>query len=264
MQDLKITLVQTDLVWENPEQNRRKFDLILDSPETDTDLVILPEMFPTGFTMNAAKVCEPEPGASLEWMKSLAGRLNAVVTGSILINEKGKYYNRLYWVEPDGKYLSYDKRHLFTMAGEDKVMTAGSRRLICELKGWKVMPNICYDLRFPVWNRNRYSPEKGYDYDLLFFVANWPERRRNAYLKLLAARAIENQSFVAWVNRVGSDHNGVEHTGDSCVFDPAGESVASLPAKKEDVLNVTLNRTLLERIRTRLFFAPDWDNFQVF
>ena len=213
MQDLKVTLVQVDLAWENKQANLDYISTLLKDVR-DTDLIILPEMFSTGFSMRSKDLAENMMGNSVRWMRDLASAKNAAVCGSLIIEDDEKFYNRLIWMEPDGTSAHYDKRHLFSLAGEDKHYTGGKHKIFPELKEWKILPLICYDLRFPVWSRQ--SPpftELGANpYHLLVYVANWPERRVYAWEQLLIARAIENQCYVVGVNRIGMDGNDVYHT----------------------------------------------------
>jgi omega-amidase len=220
MDNLKITVFQGYLFWENIDKNLQNITLRLENIREKTDLIILPEMFTTGFTMNAAQFSEPMDGKSMKWMYDIAQKYNAVITGSLIIKDENKYYNRLIWMRPDGTYEYYDKRPLFAMGKEDDTYTAGDKRLIVELNGWKICPMICYDLRFPVWLRNVDA-----EYDLMIFVANWPERRALHWRTLIPARAIENQAYVIAVNRVGHDGNEVYHSGDSTCIDPNGKVI---------------------------------------
>lgn len=260
MKKLDLALIQQDIAWEDRAVNLKRFEEQLRSIETHCNLVVLPEMFNTGFTMNVEKCAEPVEGESVNWMKTQASKIKCVIAGSILTREKGKYYNRFYWVQPDGNVVSYNKRHLFTMANEQLVMTRGQSQKIAELNDWKVSLQVCYDLRFPVWSRNGYSNET-YAYDLIIYVANWPEVRSAAYKALLPARAIENQCYVVWVNRVGKDGNGVYHAGDSMVVGPSGEVLATCKTGEEQVLKVDLSLQSLSDFRKRFLFAPDWDRF---
>jgi omega-amidase len=227
MKDLRLTLLQVKLHWENPVANREMFDKHFTriKPGT-TDLIVLPEMFTTGFSMNARSFFEDMGGHTMKWMANWAGQLDAVITGSIIIKENNCFYNRLIWMTPDGTYDFYDKRHLFRMGQEQMIYTSGKKRLITHVKGWRICPMICYDLRFPVWCRSQN------DYDLLLFVANWPAKRSFAWKQLLIARAIENQCYVAGVNRVGTDIHKVKHSGDSVLINFLGESVSDIPAVK--------------------------------
>ena len=217
MQDLTVTLIQTALVWENIDANLRRFDDLLSGLRDTTDLIVLPEMFTTGFSMNAASLAQDMQGTAVAWLRRTARRFHAVVTGSIIIVEKGKYYNRLCWADPDGGLQTYDKKHLFRYAGEEKVYTAGDSRLLVEIKDWRIRPFICYDLMFPAWNRNMDN-----EYDLAVYIANWPEKRSEHWKTLLQARAIENQVYVVGVNRIGTDGHGLSYNGDSSIIDPQG------------------------------------------
>ncbi len=221
MPDLIVTLVQSDLVWEDREANLTRFDAVMAGVDAAADLVILPEMFSTGFSMTPARLAETMTGQTVAWLLQQAERLQAVVMASAIIEEDGRYYNRLISAHPGGTCHTYDKRHLFRMAGEDQVYGAGDRVITVTVNGWRVRPFICYDLRFPAWTRNM-----GNDYDLAVFVANWPEKRAMHWQTLLRARAIENLCYVAGVNRVGTDGNGIAYSGDSAVIAPDGEVMA--------------------------------------
>ncbi len=255
MRDLNIALVQTQLHWHDAATNRQHFaDKV--AGIQDTDLIILPEMFTTGFTMDSATQAEPAETQTLEWMQALAVRQQAVITGSVSTSHAGNCVNRLYWVRPDGTYSSYDKRHLFAMAGEHHAYSAGRQRLIVELHGWRICPLICYDLRFPVWSRNKD------DYDLLVYVANWPDKRRRHWINLLTARAIENQCWCIGVNRIGTDGNRHHYAGDSLVCDPLGDIVADA-GDHDTVIKLSLSREMLQQTRKQLPFLRDADNFQL-
>ena len=217
MQNLKITLLQTSLHWQQPDTNRSAIEARFADVTGKTDLILLPEMFTTGFTMAPEGLAEEEQGETLEWMQRHSRLTGAAICGSLIVSSPAGFRNRLYWVTPEGESTYYDKVHLFRMANEHEHYAAGERRLIIAYRGWRIMPQICYDLRFPVWARNRN------DYDLLLYVANWPAPRRHAWRTLLQARAIENQSYVAGVNRVGRDGNGVDYSGDSLLVDFKGE-----------------------------------------
>lgn len=226
MQDLSIAFVQASLHWESAEANLAMFEEYLWHIEGSVDVVVLPEMFTTGFTMNAVKVAEPMHLTAFRWMAQQAKQLQAAIVGSIVIKDAGAYYNRLVWMFPDSSYKYYDKRHLFRMAQEDQVYSAGKERLVVSWKGWRICPLICYDLRFPVWSRNRYS-EGIWDYDCLLYVANWPKARVHAWETLLTARAMENLCYTIGVNRVGADGLGVAYSGKSAVYDPKGQVLQS-------------------------------------
>lgn len=254
---LKVALVQSDLVWENPEQNRANFHTKIKSISDSLDLIILPEMFTSGFTMNAQNVAETMSGETISWMKVLSKEKDAAITGSLIIKENNTYYNRLIFIHPNGKLNHYDKRHTFTLAGEHKVYAAGKNNLIIDYKGWKIKPLVCYDLRFPVWSRNVEN------YDLLFYVANWPKIRVNAWDALLQARAIENMSYCIGVNRVGLDANNHEYSGHSAAYDVLGKRIDSIPYDNEAVEIVTLDKTHIETYRNKLGFLKDKDDFNL-
>ncbi|MBM3402964.1 MAG: amidohydrolase, partial [Bacteroidetes bacterium] len=240
---LKITVFQAYLFWENIDKNLQNLELRLSSIREKTDLIVLPEMFSTGFSMNPQQYAEKMDGKTIKWMHRQAKKFNCVVTGSIIICENEKYYNRLIWMRPDGSYEYYDKRHLFGMGGEDKHYSAGSKKLFVELNGWKICPIICYDLRFPVWLRN-----KNEEYDMLLIIANWPERRSLHWRTLIPARAIENQAFVVAVNRVGHDGNEIYHSGDSMCIDPNGKVIYYKP-NDEDLYTFSIKKEELKSAR---------------
>jgi predicted amidohydrolase len=218
---LRVTLVQAELAWQDPAANRHRLAAHFRGLVGHTDLVVLPEMFSTGFSMAAAELAEDMDGPTVDWMREEAAALGCVIAGSLIVRDGGRCYNRLVWARPDGSLEHYDKRHLFRLAGEQEHYAAGSRRLVVALKGWRVCPMVCYDLRFPVWSRSRG------DYDLLLYVANWPQRRALAWSTLLRARAIENQSYVVGVNRIGKDGNGTAYAGDSVALDFLGQPLSS-------------------------------------
>ncbi|HPA14598.1 MAG TPA: amidohydrolase [Desulfobacterales bacterium] len=220
MRDLKTTLVQTDLGWEDIEYNLAALDDKIDRLREETDLIVLPEMFTTGFTMNAGHLAQDMAGPSVKWMRDKSRQKNADIVGSLIIRENGKYFNRLIWAKPEGTIFAYDKRHLFRMAHEDSIYSAGHKTLTVELNGWKIRPFVCYDLRFPVWTRNIAN-----QYDVAVFIANWPEKRSSHWTLLLKARAVENQCYVIGVNRVGVDGKGYSYSGDSSIIDPTGKVV---------------------------------------
>jgi omega-amidase len=255
MENLKITVFQGHLFWENTDKNLQNIGLRLSGMRTKTDIIILPEMFSTGFTMNAEKLAEPMDGKTMQWMQQTAEKYHCVVTGSIIIKDNEHYYNRLIWMRSNGSYEQYDKKHLFTLGKEPETYTAGNSRLIVELNGWKVCPMICYDLRFPAWLRNNHQA-----YDLLIVVANWPERRALHWRSLLAARAIENQSYVIGVNRVGHDGNQVYHSGDSTCIDPNG-NVVYYKRDEEDLYTFTISAEELIKTRRYMPFLKDADDF---
>lgn len=220
MQDLNIALIQTDLAWEDPAANLARLDRHIARIPADTHLIVLPEMFATGFSMRADRLAQSMDGPAVAWMRSRSRQTGADIAGSLIIVADGAYFNRLIWAQPDGALATYDKKHLFRYAGEEKIYTPGAQRLLVDCHGWRIRPFICYDLRFPIWTRNLRNT-----YDAAVFVANWPERRAAHWNALLRARAIENQCYVAGVNRVGMDGNGYRYRGDSSVYDPMGRLV---------------------------------------
>jgi omega-amidase len=220
MQDLKVTLIQSELVWEDIASNLTGFDNKINAIEEDTHLIVLPEMFSTGFTMNAASLAQDMKGSAVKWIIEKSAEKNVDMVGSIIADDGGNFFNRLVWAKPNGEIFTYDKKHLFRMAGEEKIYSAGTKNITVELNGWRIRPFICYDLRFPVWTRNIAN-----QFDAAIFIANWPERRSAHWKALLQARAIENQCYVIGVNRVGIDGNGLSHSGDSSIIDPWGNII---------------------------------------
>ncbi|MDX1910642.1 MAG: amidohydrolase [Saprospiraceae bacterium] len=262
---MRVTLIQSTVHWEDPAANRAMFAQKLENVTEQTDLVVLPEMFSTGFSMNAEKLAEPMNGATVVWMQQAASRLNAAVTGSFICKEGARFFNRLLFVRPDGSMEQYDKKHLFTLAGEHNHFTAGQKRITVEWRGFRICPLICYDLRFPVWSRNaRGSFIKGLHpyYDVLLYVANWPNRRAHHWRALLTARAIENQSYVVGVNIAGADGNGLEYTGDSAVLDFSGQRLLEIADGKEAIQTVELSLEALHAYRAQLPFLADGDVFE--
>lgn len=257
MSTIKITTFQAYLFWENIDKNLQNLGLRLSSIREKTDLIVLPEMFSTSFSMNAEALAEEMGGKTMDWMHQQALKFGSVVTGSLIIKDNSNYYNRLIWMRPDGSYEFYDKRHLFGLGNEDHTYTAGSKKLFVELNGWKICPIICYDLRFPVWLRN-----KGNEYDMLLVVANWPEKRSLHWRTLIPARAVENQSYVVAVNRVGHDGNEVYHSGDSMCIDPNGNVVYYKP-NDEDLYTFTINKEEIEKSRRIFPFLKDADDFKL-
>lgn len=254
-QKLKTALLQANLFWEDIEANRTFLERKINVLPEDVDLIILPEMFTTGFTMDAHFLAEPSKGPTFGWMQKMASEKNAAVTGSVITEEMGLYYNRLYFVFPDGSFKKYDKKHTFTLADEHKTYASGTERLIVEYKGWKICPLICYDLRFPVWARNTV------DYDVLIYVANWPATRITAWDALLKARAIENMSYCIGVNRVGTDGKDLDYVGHSAVYDSLGEKISKNASEKEFSEEVVLDKAHLEDTRSNLKFLQDRDMF---
>jgi omega-amidase len=254
--ELKILALQTDIYWENPAMNFANISELFSSYST-CDLIILPEMFNTGFSMDSGKIAEKSVGESLEWLKSFAKTKEAVVVASLAILENDKYFNRLYCVYPNGDLEQYNKRHLFRMAGENQHYEAGEKNITINIKGIRIRPLICYDLRFPIWSRNQLNNE----YDCLIYIANWPAVRSLAWTSLLQARAIENQAYVVGVNRVGIDGNDVEYSGDSRVFDFTGARLDTFKPHKTEVQEVDLKMNLLEEFRKNFPSGMDSDKF---
>ncbi len=254
MQNLLVSIIQADLVWENRKENLLRLEEVMQGIEK-TDLVILPEMFTTGFTMEVEKFYEEMGGETVEWMKQLAQKKRAAILGTIIIKEGGCFYNRALWVTPGGSVDIYDKRHLYTMGGEHISYTAGKQKLVVEWKGWKICPLICYDLRFPVWSRNND------DYDLLIYMANWPSPRHHVWKNLLVARAIENQAYVAGVNRVGVDGMKLNYLGDSALVDAKG--YAEFLGAQEAVKTIDLSYAGLINFRKKFPLLPDRDHFEI-
>src|SRR5690606_14372361 len=257
MEPIKITIFQAYLFWENVEKNLQNLELKLSGLREKTDLIVLPEMFNTGFTMNARELAEDMNGKTVTWMKKIAEKHRAVVTGSLIIKENDNFYNRLVWMKPDGTYEVYNKRHLVGFAHEDETFTAGNEQKTVELNGWKIRLGICYDLRFPVFLRN-----KNQAYDLLLLVASWPDRRSAHWRSLIHARAIENQSFVIGVNRVGHDGKQVYHSGHSMCINPNGETVYYKP-EDEDLYTFSINYEDLLKTRQYFPFLKDADDFEL-
>ncbi|MEZ7498195.1 amidohydrolase [Flavobacterium sp. Arc3] len=253
---MKVALIQSALVWENPEANRTYFEEKINTITEEINLIVLPEMFTTGFTMQPAKVAEKMNGKTVLWLQALAKTKNTAITGSVVIEENFNFYNRMLFVFPSGEVQCYDKRHLFTLAGEDKVYSRGTQKLIVEYLGWKICPFVCYDLRFPVFSRNVEN------YDLLIYVASWPKTRIKAWDTLLAARAIENMSYTIGVNRIGRDSNGYGYIGHSQVLDCLGDCVLP-PEESEGVFITTLNKSYLTEVREKLNFLNDKDSFEI-
>jgi omega-amidase len=289
MSTLTVTTIQPDLQWEDKSANLRRLEEKIDAIDVHTELVILPEMFSTGFSMRPELLAEPMEGPTVAWMLNLATRKKIILTGSVIIEEEGKYFNRLIWMLPNGQYGYYDKRHRFAYAGENEHYSAGHKRLVASVKGWKVLLLVCYDLRFPVWSRQAAQEHaasrptatadpiaattapgdaghpqdtRELEYDLIIYVANWPQRRSLAWKTLLQARAIENQAYVIGVNRVGNDGNNIAHSGDSMIIDPLGE-ILYHEADKEDVFTLTLQKDQLETTRQRFPFWKDADHFNI-
>ena len=264
MSSLTITTIQTNLYWEDKQSNLKMLEQKIHSIEDKTEIIVLPEMFSTGFCMQPKLFAEKMDGETIGWMKDICQHYGIILTGSIIIEEDNKFYNRLIWMLPTGDFGYYDKRHLFAYAGENNFYTAGNKRLIASVKGWKINLQICYDLRFPVWSRQKtFDKEMNLpEYDLIINVANWPAKRSHAWKTLLCARAIENQAYIIGVNRVGTDGNNIFHSGNSLVIDPLGEVLYHV-AEEEDISTITLQKEKLIEIRERFPFLNDADQFTI-
>lgn len=254
-ENLKIALIQSDLVWEKPEENRNNFTEKIKAIPNDVDIVVLPEMFTTGFTMSPFRLAESMTGKTVMWMKELAKTKAIAIVGSVIIAEKGSFYNRLLFVEPSGFITSYNKRHTFTLAGEHKIYEAGKEKVILHYKGWKIRPLICYDLRFPVWSRNTEN------YDVLLYVANWPKSRISAWDILLKARAVENMCYCIGVNRVGLDGLNNEYPGHSAVCDVLGQTLTAFKTNEIGTQIATLSQKHITTNREKFRFLDDKDSF---
>jgi predicted amidohydrolase len=264
---MKITALQTDLIWEDTTTNLLNFEeKILALPEK-TDLIILPEMFNTGFSMAPERTAEPHGGFTFQWMQRMAKESDSILCGSLAVKEDEHYYNRLYWVKSDGSYDQYDKRHLFSMVKEPTHFEVGTKKIIPVVQGIRFCPLICYDLRFPIWSRNRFEKGKagcdGWTYDVLIYVANWPAVRAYPWKQLLIARAIENQCYVIGVNRIGTDGNGFEHSGDSLIIGPKGEIIQQLPSSEEGLLEYSPDLEALNAFRNQFPVGQDADTFHI-
>ncbi len=259
----RLSLVQFDIAWENPPENFRRVEELLSRTADDSQAVILPEAFHTGFSMRAGIRSLAEKYPALPVLKKWAAASGKIIAASAFVVEEGHLYNRFFWVRPDGTFDTYDKKHLFTYGGEHRFFTPGTERKIIREEGWLFKPQICYDLRFPVWASNTFDKSTGtYAYDVLVYVANWPAKRRDAYMKLLPARAVENQAYVIWVNRTGEDGNGISYAGDTCLVSPDGDILATA-GNDEKVLEVSLDPALLQSVREKMPLGPDRDAFDI-
>ncbi|HOI33344.1 MAG: amidohydrolase [Bacteroidales bacterium] len=262
MQNLTLAFIQTDLHWENPEANRNHFETLIAGIKQQTDLIVLPETFNTGFPVDPKLWAEPIEGKTMQWMQKLAAHYQSVITGSILLKADSGFQNTLIWMQPDGNYKTYAKRHVFRLGGEHKRIQPGQEQLFVELKGWKIKPLVCYDLRFPVWCKNTVQNGE-FAYDLLLFVANWPAVRALPWQQLLTARAIENMAYVLGVNRIGSDPEGISYQGDSRLIDFKGQPISQAFADKESILVATINKADLTQFREKFNVSLDWDSFAI-
>jgi omega-amidase len=254
---LQIALLQLDLVWENPQVNREKIDQFLSQIPKETDIVFLPEMFTTGFSMNVEELAETMEGETIQWMRARCKNFQLALCGSLIIVEDGQYFNRLVFVDPSGEIYYYNKRHLFTMSGEENKFVPGTKRLVVNYKGWRICPLICYDLRFPIWSRNRN------EYDLLVYLANWPKARNELWNTLLKARAIENQAYVAGANRIGVDGNSISYSGNSQLINPKGNVVASTIENTENIVSAEFYYSELLKFRSDFPVLDDADQYNI-
>ena len=273
MSTLRFSIIQTSLFWEDKGANLDLLGQKIMGITEPTEIIVLPEMFNTGFSMQPEKFAETMDGPSVDWMRRMSAATKSIITGSLIISENGNYFNRLIWMLPNGQFGFYDKRHLFAFAGEDQHYTPGNKRLIASVKGWKINLQICYDLRFPVWARQSpaiinndveksSSNEMAPEYDVLLYVANWPEKRSHAWKTLLTARAIENQCFTIGVNRVGLDGNNIAHSGNSMIVGPLGEVLYHC-AYEEDIFHISLQKEEIDNTRSKFPFWKDADFFHI-
>ena len=253
---MKIAIVQPDIIWEDKKANLSHIEELIQYYRDSAEIFLLPEMFSTGFSMKSPDLAESEEGKTIGWLLKMSAEYNAVFAGSIIFNSQDKYFNRLLWVQPDKKIIHYDKRHLFSMGDENKRFTPGQKQVYIDYRNWRIMPLICYDLRFPVWSRNSFR------YDLLTYHANWPGVRDEVWLSLLKARAIENQAYVIGINRVGSDGEGIDYVGNSIVFDPKGKEMLNL-GKNEKVGLIDLDLREVHDFRKKFPAYLDRDNFEI-
>lgn len=263
MQDLKILGLQSDLVWESPEVNRKAFEKKIKLNFDDHDLIVLPETFTTGFPVDPSLHSEKIDGPTISWLKELSSSLNTTITGSFLLNSNGSYSNSLIWMRPNGSYECYNKRHVFSMGGENERIKAGENHLFVELNGWKIKPMICYDLRFPVWSKNKFSKRKGFEYDMAIYIANWPAVRSYPWRQLLIARAIENMACVVGINRVGTDGPGNDYSGNSMFLNAKGCVLEELGDGLEKALSVNFSANDLNNFREKFNVGYDWDEFEI-
>jgi predicted amidohydrolase len=263
MQDLKILCLQSDIVSNDPDKNRELFEIKIRNHAENHDLIILPETFTTSFHVEPEGNSETLEGKTVAWMQQMAAKSGAVITGSLFIEKEGKYYNSLIWMRPDGSFESYEKRHVFSMGGENEKISKGTKKRVVEIKGWKIAPMICYDLRFPVWSKNTLHIEGSYAYDLAIYVANWPAVRNYPWEMLLISRAIENLAYVAGINRVGYDAQGTFYSGDSMIIDPKGKVIEKADEGKERSLSAILSHSELVSFRQKFNVGLDWDQFDI-
>lgn len=255
---MKLTLIQFDITWENKLRNLEKLSELISSISTGSDVIILPEMFSTGFSMNPAELAEAPHSVTFDWMHDIAAKINSGICGSYVVSDNGNFYNRWIFVSPDGEVCIYNKRHLFSIGGEEALFTRGEERVVFKFRGIRICPNVCYDLRFPVWSRNRN------DYDLLINSSNWPESRRDVWTTLLKARSLENQCYVAGVNRIGTDGTGIKYCGDSMILGPKGEIIAEGRQDLESAITGEISMDELSDFRKKFPVLSDGDNFTIY
>ena len=260
--NIKISLIQASLHWEDRQKNLNHLEGLMGALKGKTDIIVLPEMFTSGFSMNIETQSNTMNGEAINWMTEMAKELKAVVCGSLIVAEGEKFYNRFVWMEANGNWQKYDKRHLFKMANEDQSYTAGNERVIINYKGWKIMPLVCYDLRFPVWSKNKLITNEA-EYDLLIYTANWPKVRNVVWKNLLISRALENQVYVAGVNRVGEDENGIIYSGDSAIISPYGAYLSQAKEEKEDIITSEFDLQTLKDFRNKFPVLSDADKFEI-
>ena len=262
MENIRITIIQSDLIWENREANLLNFETKISKLKDKQDLIVLPEMFNTAFSMKPEAFAEKALSTTHKWMQRMSSESNSYIAGSYMVNDNGAYYNRFIIMAPNGSFQKYDKRHLFRMGGEHKHFAVGNDSLIFNIKGWKIKALICYDLRFPVFAKNNYKNDV-YDYDAIIYIANWPKVRNHIWETLLRARALENQSVVIGVNRIGEDGNYLAHAGSSCIIDAKGDYIISPKQDEEFIATAELNYVDLQSFRNKFTVGLDWDNFEI-
>ena len=262
MKNIDVTIIQSDLIWENREVNLSNFEAKIQKLKNKQDLIILPEMFNTAFSMKPEEFAEQSSSTTHKWMQKMSSESNSHIAASYMVNIDEKYYNRFIIMSPDGSFQKYDKRHLFRMGGEHNHFTAGRDSLIFDINGWKIKALICYDLRFPVFAKNNYD-NGVYDYDALIYVANWPKVRNHIWEILLRARALENQAIVIGVNRVGDDGNALAHAGSSCIIDAKGDYIIEPKKDEEFIATASLNYSDLQLFRDKFTVGLDWDNYEI-
>ena len=262
MQNLKISIIQSDLAWEDKQTNLANFEKEISLLTNKQDLIVLPEMFNTAFSMKPEVFAENPESDTHQWMHKMSKQSNAAIAGSFMVKENGQYFNRFIIIQPDGSFQKYDKRHLFRMGGEHNHFSAGTDELIFELKGWRIKALICYDLRFPVFSKNNFT-KNNYDYDAIIYVANWPKVRNHIWETLLRARALENQAYVVAVNRIGKDGNGLDHAGSSCIIDSKGEYIIKPQQSTAHTTTANISYDELQEFRNKFTVGMDWDEFSL-